>query len=871
MTSRAFFVLFIFSLPLLSYSQINESFLKKYSPTLLEQRSRLLSGKPDTFVITVSGHSAFKEFIAKAPRIFTIYEYPLVNTFLVETNWAEINEKVITRPDVLFIDIQRTAKEEVAVSNLDISANKINKLHSIYPQYNGTGLNVSVKENRPDTADIDFKGRYSTTSLTSATLSSHATIMSTIIAGAGNSYYEGKGVATAAGINSVSFAVLLPEPDNFYQQYNVSVQNHSYGTGIENYYGADAAAYDASVAARPHLFHVFSAGNSGAMTSTSGPYANVQGYANITGSFKMAKNIITVGHTDSFGVALAPSSKGPAYDGRIKPELVAFGEDGSSGAAAIVSGIALSLQQAYKELNGSLPATALLKAILLNTADDAGAKGIDFTTGYGSVNAIKTIRSVVNAQYFSGSVSNGGSNTVVLNVPPNLKQLKVILAWTDPASTTNATKALTNDLDLELSLPAASQTWLPWVLNHFPHIDSVQKLPTRKRDSLNTTEQITLDNPAAGTYTITTRGFSIPVAPQSYFISYQFDTADKFEWQYPAKTDNITGGNSNAIRWESSYPNSTGQLEYSINNGSSWQLVSNNIDLAKGYYKWNAPDTFVNALLRMNFAAQNFRSDTFTISKRMNTFVGFNCPDSFLFYWNKVKGVNSYQVYRLGAKYMESILVTTDTIAVLGKQTNPALYYAVAPLVNTKTGLRSYAFDYTTQGVGCYIKSFTVSLAGNTGRLELELGITYRLKNIRWEKLSGNGFTSLQTINAITGVNYTYNDNAPSYGINTYRVRIELLSGQVIYSNTESLFYFGNRSYIIYPNPAEQYQPVTILLKEPDPVRIQVFNAAGVKIYEKTATDIMTTIPAGRLSKGLHFLRISAAGKATETLKLVVY
>src|SRR5206468_12866006 len=105
----------------------------------------------------------------------------------------------------------------------------------------------------------------------------------------------------------------------------------------------------------------------------------------------MAKNMITVGHMDSLGVVLSLSSRGPAYDGRIKPELVAFAEDGSSGAAAIVSGIALTLQQAYKALHGADPSSALIKAILLNSADDVGSKGIDFISGYGAANAYKAI------------------------------------------------------------------------------------------------------------------------------------------------------------------------------------------------------------------------------------------------------------------------------------------------------------------------------------------------------------------------------------------------------------------------------------------------------------------------------------------------
>ena len=109
----------------------------------------------------------------------------------------------------------------------------------------------------------DLKGRYIQTPFTSPAYSGHATIMATIIAGAGNTYYEGKGVAPGARITSADFVTLLPEPDAAYQQYDITVQNHSYGTGIENYYGADAAAYDASVINNPGLLHVFSAGNAG--------------------------------------------------------------------------------------------------------------------------------------------------------------------------------------------------------------------------------------------------------------------------------------------------------------------------------------------------------------------------------------------------------------------------------------------------------------------------------------------------------------------------------------------------------------------------------------------------------------------------------
>jgi len=863
-------ICFLFA-PYISLSQEKEDAIKKLSPLIQQQYRVADTHESVSFVIAVSSKSLFKELLGKTLSIIPIYEYPAANVFLVRSSWKDLREKIIPRQEVLFIDILRMPKEEVAVSNLDLSTNKVTTLHRNYAQYNGLALGVSVKENRPDSLDIDLKGRYVHTPLSSAALSAHATIMATIIAGAGNTYYEGRGVANGATISSVNFSNLLPEPDAFYQQYNITVQNHSYGTGIENYYGADALAYDASVITRPSLMHIFSAGNSGTLASSTGPYAGISSFANITGSFKMAKNIITIGHTDSFGLVLSASSRGPAYDGRVKPELVAFGEDGSSGAAAIVSGTALTIQQAYKDLTGNLPSSALVKAVLLNSADDAGPKGIDFIAGFGSVNALKAMQAITGARYINGSVSNAAVNTHPLVIPAGIKQVKITMVWNDPPAAANAPKALINDIDLELSLPASGQIWQPWVLSHFPHIDSLQKLPTRKRDSLNNVEQITIDNPVAGNYIINVKGFNVVAsAPQSYFITYQFDTLNKFNWYYPTREDNIFSGVVNTIRWESTYPVSTGQLEYSINNGSSWQLINNAVDLSQGYFKWNVPDTFANAMLRLNLASQLFQTESFTISKRFNVWVGFNCPDSFLLYWNKQRGVNSYRVFRLGEKYMELLLTTTDTSIVLGKLTNPSLYYAIAPVLGTQTGVRSYGFNYTTQGVGCYIRTFFTTLVGTTGVLDLELGTDYLVKSITWEKFLGGRFVPLQITTTISGLFYSYTDISLLTGLNIYRVRIELLDGRVIYSQQETLYYFDSKQYIIYPNPANQYQPITILSREFQATSVQVLNAAGSKVYEKQFNDQLHTIPAGKLSKGFYIILLTGEGNKQESLKLLV-
>jgi len=871
-----FFLAFIFfCITSISSAQvINQKQQQKLSPVLQQKLNTIDPNKKSFYFAVTHDRSAFLRLLSKEKKnISIIEEYKSSGLFLIEATWHHIAEHILASDLVTFIDEKREPKEELKITGFDLSTNKVNILHSEFPQLNGDSVTVSVQEDKMDTTDIDFKGRFESTTLSSENISSHASIMATMIAGAGNTYYQGKGVAWGATITSSSFATLLPDPDALYHQYKISVQNHSYGTGIENFYGADAAAYDASMLTNPSLIHIFSAGNSGTTTSTTGNYTGVQNYSNITGSFKMAKNIITVGATDSFGVVASLSSKGPAYDGRVKPELVAFGEDGTSGSAAIVSGISLVLQQTYKEHHaGTLPSSALIKSILLNSADDVESKNIDYKSGYGSVNAYKATQTLLTDKFFSGNISNGGSQSYNLSVPEGIKQIKLTLVWNDTTSSPNVSKALINDLDVELLLPSASLSWKPWVLNSFPNEDSLKLLPVRKRDSLNNVEQITLDDPAAGDYVISVKGYSISTTSQDYFIAYQFDTANVFKWYYPTKMDNIFSGVRNTLRWLSSYTSQTGKLEYS-KDGVTWLIIDSSVDISKGFYQWTVPDIFSPCQLRININSAYIYSDTFTISKRLNTFVGFNCKDSFSFYWNKVPDIINYNIYRLGDKYLEPFLTTTDTFSIISKTLSPSLYYCVSPLIERKTGVKSYTFNYEIQGVGCYIKSFLADLLDTSAiKLNLELGTIYHVNKIIWEKFTLNGYVPLQTISIFAGTQFSYTDVLPANGANIYRVKIILNNGEIIYSEPETVYYLNNGNYIIYPDPVSQDQSISLFSKVIiDNSVMQVFNTSGMQVFEKALDDVIVSIPPGRLSKGFYFIRI-VTGKTTQgILKLVVY
>jgi hypothetical protein len=791
---------------------------------------------------------------------------PIVTT---ELSWEHIT-KLIQSNQILFISEQQIPKEELLFGATDYSCNNIRLMQSAFLEYNGYNTLVSVKENRPDTLDIDLKGRYLNNQFVSNTFSSHASVMSTIIAGAGNTWHGSLGVAPGAKMNSVSFMNLLPEPSSFYGQGPVHIQNHSYGTINQNFYGIEAAAYDASMYERPSLLHVFSAGNDGTSTPSTGIYTGINAYSNMTGNFKQAKNILTVGHTDSSYRVLPASSAGPAFDGRVKPELVAFGEDGSSGAAAIVSGIGLLLQNAYQlQNNGSVAPASLIKACLINGAKDVDAQGIDFRSGYGSADAYASMMSLQRKEYFTETISPNETKRFSIDVPQGIKELKVTLCWTDPSALPSGMKkALINDLDLELQHSSSSQSWLPWVLNAFPHKDSLQLPAVRKRDTLNTNEQISIKAPVAGTYEIVIKGSKIQTGNQNFSVAYSYDSSNVFQWEYPNKNDVVIPKDTMLLRWRNNLASTQGALYLSVDEGQSWELINNNADLTKSYYRFSPPTVFARALLKMETNNRVFYSDTFSIAPRMQPQVAYNCPDSFRIFWNKIPGVSQYNVFQLGERYLQLITTTADTSFGLLTNNSTTLHYAVAPIVNNQTLTRSYTFNYKTQGIDCYFKSFLTYLNGSQGDLALSLGSTYGLRAIRFEKRNRNTFETLTRINSLNTLTYKTSDTKLLRGTNSYRVILELNNGAEISSNENAIYYLGEEKSILYPNPLNRFSSLTILTDTTS--TLQIFDLSGRIVYEKELIDSPEIISLNQLQPGLYIYRFLQRSKLMKAGKLVI-
>ena len=162
-------------------------------------------------------------------------------------------------------------------------------------------------------------------------------------------------------------------------------------------------------------------------------------------------------------------------------------------------------------------------------------------------------------------------------------------------------------------------------------------------------------------------------------------------------------------------------------------------------------------------------------------------------------------------------------------------------------------------------------MQGNEAQLNLLLGTVYKIDFIVLEKFDGNKFVPIQQLNFITSTGITFIDNAVTQGANTYRVKIVLAGGGVVYSESETVYYFASEPFIVYPNPVSQQETINILSSDNSgDVQLRIFNAMGQKVYERIVDDVRITIPAVLFQRGLYFLRFTGGVQKSSSLKLLI-
>ena len=251
--------------------------------------------------------------------------------------------------------------------------------------YNLSGAGVVVGEfdvGYVDSKHGDLAGRVVLADGSNTVVNLHSTHVAGTMAGNGNSSFfnrglsrQWRGMAPATKIISYTFTDSLPKHKDAIRNYGIVVSQNSWGHIVGGFfgncslygdYGMNAPDYDRIITGLygDRISVVFAAGNARNNFDTNG--CGVGPYHTI-GPPGTGKNIITVGAINSDDNSMTTfSSWGPTDDGRLKPELVAPGDEvgGDGGITSTAPG------NSYSVLRGtSMAAPAVSGAVALLVED----------------------------------------------------------------------------------------------------------------------------------------------------------------------------------------------------------------------------------------------------------------------------------------------------------------------------------------------------------------------------------------------------------------------------------------------------------------------------------------------------------------------
>ncbi|MEM9921167.1 MAG: S8 family serine peptidase [Bacteroidota bacterium] len=694
----------------------------------------------------------------------------------------------------------------------------------------GGGVHVAIADDGFVGPHIDFQGRAIQDVVSGASTSgAHGDIMAGILIGAGNLDPTKKGVASGATLHVLNiFDPVDINSDNGLDE-RIVITSNSYGEGCNRGYTIFAQSIDRKIRRAQNIMHIFSAGNSGQEDCGFG--AGI-GWGTITGGSKMGKNVITVGNVDPFDKIVPSSSKGPASDGRIKPDLCANGDgqlstaqgnkyttaSGSSASAPVVSGIAAQLYQGYRVLNdGQDPSSALIKACLLNTAEDLGPRGPDFSYGWGRANARKAFRIIEQRHFIKDQITNQASKTFQIEVPGNAQSLSVMIYWHDWEGAPSSEIALVNDLDMQITT-ADNRTVYPWNLN--PNIEAGQLFEpaVQGNDHLNNVEQIVIPNPNPGQYTINIDGFRVPKGPQEFFLVYDIEERP-ITLTYPVGGERLTPGQTDRIYWDVNNSKEPIRIEFSDDLGASWELVA---VVANGnqQFDWEVPQTDSGKgmirLQRNGLISQSIEAfDIVPVPQNLQILEV--CPGFTRLGWDAVEEANEYIVYRLGDEYMDSILAVPGNIADISiDNTNFRNWYAVqAVYTNGAKSQRSVAIfdphvlttclaenDLSIQSIqspsypiitNCAdeTQQVGVNISNNGSNKQRDFQLHYQVNQ---EEIVSESFTG--TLIPTTTIHYTFNQRLNLSEPGSYQIKVwtDMPSDEATYNDTAHFELFVEES-----------------------------------------------------------------------------
>lgn len=773
----------------------------------------------------------------------TILKHNGYNNFIRVRFPVQRIEEIAALPWVAYLDLVPApdVKDDTGGRTLHRS-NIIDVDYAGGRHYNGAGVNVLVRDDGKVGPHIDFQGRIDNSFVEPET-GNHGDGVAGVFAGAGNIDPRMKGMATGAFVYVVNYeADFLDETMDLFYDHDVIITNSSYSNGCNDGYTATTETVDQQLYNNPTLMHVFSAGNS---NNNDCGYGAGNQWGNITGGHKMAKNCITTANLYADAELVSSSSRGPAFDGRIKPDISAHGQGqwstdennlymefgGTSAAAPGIAGVLAQLHQAYRELNGGTVAeAALLKAILLNNATDLGNKGPDFKYGWGLVNAYRALLALEDHRHLKSNISPGGNAQHIFSIPQGVGEARFMVYWTDPESTPMTTKALINDLDIMVIGPDGT-AYHPWKLDPTPDPAILDSPAGKGVDTLNNMEQVAIENPMAGEYTLIVQGKELPFGSHEYIVTWHFRN-DDIQLTYPAGGESFEPGDTVRLHWDAHGDSGFFIIWLSTDDGLTFNPI-NSVDGSQRMVEWIVPDTLITSKARIKISRSGKEDITeapFNIVPRpKNLHVTQACPDYIRYEWDAVNlGAAStsvaYEVLSLGDRYMVAVDTVTDTHYDLPTiDLNPSKDHWLSVRTLGDNGLRSersIAMLHNSGLLNCTqqidlalakVMSPTEEMLFGCGQIQKEVSIEianegYQAKSNLAVAYQLDGQTPvvetiLGTLEPGESINYTFltplvitND-----GAHTLSVAVLIPDDQAIFNNTQEIVV----NTILYQGPGE--------------------------------------------------------------------
>lgn len=565
------------------------------------------------------------------------------------------------------------------------SLHRVNKLNSSsngLKNYNGEGISILVRDDGALFDHPDFQGRIDQT-FSGVSRGDHGDGVGGIMAGAGNLNPLNRGMADGSLMYVNDYqANFLDETMSLFNNRDVIVTNSSYSNGCNAGYTSTTSIVDQQVYDNPTLLHVFSAGNSGRGILNDDDELVECGYgaglfwANVTGGHKIGKNVIATANVNYAGIIEESSSRGPSRDGRIKPDIAANGHNhvstgegneymsfgGTSGAAPVVAGVAAMLHEVYEKQYGERAKSALLKAAMLNTANDLGNVGPDFIFGWGNLNAHKAVLVLEENRFINEEIEQDEVKTHTIPVPENVAELRIMTYWPDPEVAPFSGLTLLNDLNTMVS-DAAGEVYMPWYLDPSPNAEILASPAIKGEDHLNNMEQVSIVNPSAGDYVLTISGDQVPFGINEYYVIWEY-RMDEIDVIFPDGGENLEEVETEIIHWDAEGNEGEFKIELLDSDGNATEL--GRVPGHARLFEWNTVfGVRENLKIRVSRDGKVGESEApFLLADTpRNLEIDYDSIPTLT--WQGKEEAISYNIYALGEKYMEIKAIVEDEFFVL--------------------------------------------------------------------------------------------------------------------------------------------------------------------------------------------------------------